>query len=1030
MESSGSGIPAAKEDSESLSNAVSVEKVVRYIKNVVHLVSEADDVSSSISNDLDQALSDRANLTVISRFITEAQMRAISIQRTVLRDDTEERESRAPSEEPTGSGATTTRSKYYVDVGVGYRGGQATVVTMIKRGPVIEADKPLHSQLTIANLNEDSPFETLHSYVRDVVGPFFKSFVQASGKADRDGDKMVPSVQKNISELEIGLLHLQQNIDIPEITLVVHPVVLQVVKKAEEEGRKPKVQDFGDIVEVSTFLNALQKDVNRWIREIQKVTKLERDPSSGTAMQEIGFWLNLERALYRIQEKREGTEIQLTLDVLKHGKRFHATVSFDSDTGLQAALTRVKDSSVLMKEFPLQDLLAATDLKQIQLAVVAIFTHLKKIRNTQYSVSRALKLIEAISRDLSSQFLKVLSSSRLVHMPYDEFGKIVTDCNSVFQAWDEEHEKLINLLRDLVRKKRDDSIKMLWRAQLHHKKLQTRLEQLQKFRKQHNQLCYVITRVLTSGSDTVHDAVAEEVVPGPSMEEADDPNAIDDVEAAYESVKAVNPLDISKEGSDIWDEAIKRYEERINRVEARITARLRDQLGIAKNANEMFRIFSRYNVLFVRPHIRGAIREYQAQLIQRVKDDIEQLHNKFKVQYPNTTAYDMSKLRDLPPVSGSIIWARQIDRQLTTYLKRVEDVLGKGWEGHLEGQQLKQDGESFRQKLNTQQVYEEWIHKVSQRQLGVSGRIFSIVAQRGRSGQKGQQLRLVVNFQPEIITLAKEVRNLKWLGFRVPLAIVSKAHQANQQYPFAISLMESVRTYERTCEKIQEHSTIAPLIARHKKDVQSLIQEGMGVSWESFKLNPYVEKLNDCVITFQEKVESLLVSENHIQRELRALETCQYKSSTFGDILTRIQKTVDELNLHSYSNLGQWVSTLDKRIEDCLAGRLQHGIASWTERLLSFVSKGAAVQESLADTDTTVGAVIVHKQGGDPDFTMIHHEIHIKNQVLFLDPPLEEAQYQLLKQFQKWMNIICLQTRIQSARYQVSTVAYMDMDYV
>lgn len=45
----------------------------------------------------------------------------------------------------------------------------------------------------------------------------------------------------------------------------------------------------------------------------------------------------------------------------------------------------------------------------------------------------------------------------------------------------------------------------------------------------------------------------------------------------------------------------------------------------------MFRIFSRFNALFVRPHIRGAIREYQTQLIQRVKDDIEALHEKFKV---------------------------------------------------------------------------------------------------------------------------------------------------------------------------------------------------------------------------------------------------------------------------------------------------------------------------------------------------------------------------------------------------------------
>ena len=42
---------------------------------------------------------------------------------------------------------------------------------------------------------------------------------------------------------------------------------------------------------------------------------------------------------------------------------------------------------------------------------------------------------------------------------------------------------------------------------------------------------------------------------------------------------------------------MKRYDERIDRVETRITARLRDQLGTAKNANEMFRIFSRYMVV-------------------------------------------------------------------------------------------------------------------------------------------------------------------------------------------------------------------------------------------------------------------------------------------------------------------------------------------------------------------------------------------------------------------------------------------------
>ena len=43
--------------------------------------------------------------------------------------------------------------------------------------------------------------------------------------------------------------------------------------------------------------------------------------------------MNLEHALGKIHSRRHSSEVQLTLDVLKAGKRFHATVSFDSDTG-------------------------------------------------------------------------------------------------------------------------------------------------------------------------------------------------------------------------------------------------------------------------------------------------------------------------------------------------------------------------------------------------------------------------------------------------------------------------------------------------------------------------------------------------------------------------------------------------------------------------------------------------------------------------------------------------------------------------
>ena len=47
------------------------------------------------------------------------------------------------------------------------------------------------------------------------------------------------------------------------------------------------------------------------------------------------------------------------------------------------------------------------------------------------------------------------------------------------------------------------------------------------------------------------------------------------------------------------------------------------------------------------------------------------------------------------------------------------------------------------------------------------------------------------------------MRNLKWLGFRVPLPLVNKAHQANQLYPYAIGLLENVRAYELSNTKVK-----------------------------------------------------------------------------------------------------------------------------------------------------------------------------------------------------------------------------------
>lgn len=183
----------------------------------------------------------------------------------------------------------------------------------------------------------------------------------------------------------------------------------------------------------------------------------------------------------------------------------------------------------------------------------------------------------------------------------------------------------------------------------------------------------------------------------------------------------------------------------------------------------------------------------------------------------------MSQMRDLPPISGAIIWARQIDRQLQTYMKRVEDVLGTGWELYADGQKLQTESTAFRKKLDTRPVYDAWLHDINRRDMGVGGRLFEIVRLRGGGFQ------LAVNFDPQIITLFKEVRNLLWQNFQVPHAITNMAKDAKRVYPHAVSLMETVRTYGQTLDLVENNKGIEWLVAEYRNEAQRMVTRGENI---------------------------------------------------------------------------------------------------------------------------------------------------------------------------------------------------------
>ncbi|KAI9105868.1 dynein heavy chain [Phlyctochytrium arcticum] len=1033
------GDPALDTQAETL---IDPKAFLRHIERLLPLIIDVE------NTDVDTEFGSRGASERVQKFCSDPQIQVIYIIKDAIEGEVK-----------TERDASEMQHAYIIAVRLDliYTPNHAASLAIIKRSSTVDATRPLQQQLQIFNLPGPSeggnPYEALHSYIHNAVSPFFDAFSSQkasaalksdrTGREDKDNRSGIPMAKKKIAELELSLLQLQQNVEIPEVVLHYNSVVVRTIDSCREQGKRVNVDAVGEIINDSAFLNRLQSDVNGWIKEIQKVTKLSRDPSSGSASQEINFWLNMERALGAIDEQLKSPQVQLTLDILKHAKRFHATVSFYADTGMKDAVETVQKYNILMKDFPLNELLSTTDIRKLQESLIYIFNHLnKKLKLSPYPIRRALPLVEAISRDMNEQLLKGLGMRRLMYMGYEDFERTMSGCEEMFRTWDDQVKEFTNVARDVTRKRSEKFLPI--KINPVHAKLQERIVFLRSFRRQHEQLQDTIVRVNRS-ERAGHNTVAKDL-PSASLSLSGS-TALDDIKAAYNSIKMVDVLDVTPEGTEIWIAAENAYNEQVAQVENQIIARLRDRLGTCRNANEMFRVFSKFNALFVRPKIRGAIQEYQTQLIDNVKEDINKLHDKFKMQYRNSEAFKMSALRDVPPIAGAIIWARQIERQLGLYMNRVEDVLGKGWALYAEGQKLEMESSSFRKKLDTKPIFETWLAEVQKRDLAVTGRIFEITRNRVQNGV----LRLGINFEGQAITLFKEVRNLIWLNFQVPHPITSIAKDAKRVYPFAVSLSETVRTYTHTVNLLESHENVIPLVAAYRRDVQSYISRGIQLRWDyfvnTFDSRPLMQSYSDgrenrhvafvrdfaaVVAIFQDKVTSAIASGEEIEEMTAQLKKCPFSHAEFSDRLAAVQKLIDRLNLENYANLSIWTRRLSAKLEDVLVGRLRHAVNTWTWEFLREDSSETQTANNITKRRQSIQPGMTSRQAsesqiqadqtGDKQLVLdvLIHEITLKNQVMYLHPPLERARQDWYTALHKWLSNVCSLKPLQSTSYEMN----------
>jgi dynein heavy chain 1 len=821
-------------------------------------------------------------------------------------------------------------------------------------------------------------------------------------------------LQDKIRELDVAIGQSQRSARLPHVQLQVDPVIEQVASSLKSTNNLDwQVLGLADKLTDDDVLNRLQSGVSQWITHIRKLTVLPKTTpfpmiaeETNADLEEIAFWNQLNQELISIQQQLSSPGVEVTLALLREAKRFVATLALENNTGLEQALGVAQDVEHFLKSYPVVDFQAARDFEKVSMATNAIFDHLPKVRQSRYySLERSAQLLEATTLTLRRSMESILHEqfSNFLFMDFKEFeNKVRFPTQDVFVQFEDRWEQFKEFFLDQARRRKiPNPAKILEQIVLHHTPLANRLDQVHEFRSNHERLREVVHQVL--------------------QDDDDEQGAIQTVESAPRLIfSSLDLLDLGQGGQKALESALEEYDLQMDAMEERLAKLLRDKLTACQDAEDMFRVFARFNPLLTRTRVRVAVKEFQVQLIATVAQAVQKLQSKFTLKYESSSAARIARLRGIPQISGKILWAKQMERQVNALMERMGDVLGPNWGQQLEGRQLRKSGDELLAKLDAKSFFRSWVAEW-EKDLTVhaSSRLHSypVVIEMNRDNE----LFAKVNFDEKSEMLFKEIRHLKWLGFGndVPKTLSMVSDEASQRYPFGVAIKTALRSYQAVRSLIT--TNLEPLVMPQLLEVREIISEAFDVKlhtstaiakkrrirWDSPNLSEWVARLSDSVTKLEERVEQLLHTCDCVESAIRKLETVEYSSTSIREVLESIQKSIDEMSMSGYSDLAVWVRSVDDRLAVVLAGRLKTALEGWA---LTFA---ANTENEKADGDD-----------GSPNrenikIASISVDILLRNQEISAVPAVPTVRSLYLNKLHEFIGVVCDLSRPNSSRFEV-----------
>ncbi|KAM9310817.1 dynein axonemal heavy chain 5 [Pholidichthys leucotaenia] len=231
----------------------------------------------------------------------------------------------------------------------------------------------------------------------------------------------------------------------------------------------------------------------------------------------------------------------------------------------------------------------------------------------------------------------------------------------------------------------------------------------------------------------------------------------------------------------------------------------------------------------------GIDERYQ-QILQNYGRDIEMVSRLYTKQ-----KLDPAIGRDLPPVAGRIMWARQLYSRIQVPMDLFQQH--PGVLSTLEAKRIiKNFNRVSRVLLEFEIVYHRsWMTKVEDAKIGLQA---SLLVRCPETGE------LLVNFDPEILTQIREVNCMTRMNLEIPpfATLLQQKQDVLKQNYNKLQLMLS----ENTRVRAKIHSAFAQLAMPHAAKVDEAIQPGLtSINWTSLNIDTYLCRIDKALADFE-----------------------------------------------------------------------------------------------------------------------------------------------------------------------------------